>query len=81
MVEAEKSAFEVISKSGSYEDWVAKSYLLLGDIYFKQKDYFNAKATYQSIFDNTSVEAIRKEAEAKLQDVKEAEKKTQKIDG
>ena len=29
---AEKMAFETINKSGSYEWWVTKSYLLLGDI-------------------------------------------------
>ncbi len=33
--------------------WVTKAYILLGDIYFKQKDYFNAKATYQSIVNNS----------------------------
>ncbi len=27
----------LINKSGSYELWVTKSYLLLGDIYFKAK--------------------------------------------
>ncbi|MBA2762173.1 MAG: tetratricopeptide repeat protein, partial [Segetibacter sp.] len=43
--DAEKAAFEVINKSGSYDFWVTKAYILLGDIYFKQKDYFNAKAT------------------------------------
>ncbi|HET7899035.1 MAG TPA: tetratricopeptide repeat protein, partial [Flavisolibacter sp.] len=42
--DAEKAAFEVINKSGSYDYWVTKAYILLGDVYFKQKDYFNAKA-------------------------------------
>ena len=42
--DAEKAAFEVINKSGSYDYWVTKAYMLLGDVYFKQKDYFNAKA-------------------------------------
>src|SRR5260221_1537976 len=47
MSEAEKAAFETINKSGSYDYWVTKSYILLGNIYFKEKDYFNAKATFQ----------------------------------
>ncbi|MBS1577260.1 MAG: tetratricopeptide repeat protein, partial [Bacteroidetes bacterium] len=51
--DAEKAAFEVINKSGSYDYWVTKAYILLGDIYYKEKDYFNAKATYQSIVDNS----------------------------
>ena len=49
MSPAEKAAFEVINKSGSYDFWITKSYNLLGDVYFKQKDYFNAKATYHPL--------------------------------
>jgi tetratricopeptide (TPR) repeat protein len=76
---AEKAAFEVINKSGSYTFWVTKSYILLGDIYFAQKDYFNAKATYQSIAANASDESLKKEAEEKLSQVKNEERKESKI--
>jgi hypothetical protein len=61
--DAEKSAFEVIHKSGSYELWVTKSYFLLGDIYLKEKDYFNARATFQSLVENAKIEEIRVQAE------------------
>lgn len=64
--DGEKAAFEVIKKAGSYELWVTKSYLLLGDIYFKQKDYFNAKATYKSVSENASLPELKQEAEEKL---------------
>lgn len=63
---AEKAAFETINKSGSYEEWVTRAYLLLGDIYFVQADYFNAKATYQSVKDNAGTEVFRKVAAEKL---------------
>ena len=79
--EAEKAAFEVINKSGSYDFWVTKAYLLLGDIYFKQKDYFNAKATFQSILDNTIVPEFKSEAQAKLNKVLEEEGKNSKVGG
>jgi len=79
--DAEKAAFEVINKSGSYELWVTKSYILLGDIYFAQKDYFNAKATYQSVVEKAKVEDLRQEAEKKLNDVIAAEKKESKVEG
>src|SRR5690606_3194648 len=65
--DAEKSAFEVINKSGSYAWWVTKSYILLGDIYFAQKDIFNAKATFQSIVDNAGIEELRLIASSKLE--------------
>ena len=74
---AEKMAFETINKSGSYEWWVTKSYLLLGDIYLAQKDYFNAQATYQSIYENANDPALRKEALEKIELVKKNEKGNQ----
>lgn len=72
--DAEKSAFEVVNKNGSYESWVTKAYLLLGDIYMKQDDYFNAKATYQSVLENASIPAVKEEAQEKLNQATAAEK-------
>ena len=43
---AEKAGLEVIKVTGSYDYWVAKAYILLGDVYMQQKDYFNAEATF-----------------------------------
>lgn len=80
LAEAEKAAFETVNKSGSYDFWVTKAYILLGDIYFKQKDYFNAKATFQSIVDNTINAELKAEAEAKLRMVTEEEAKSSKVD-
>lgn len=70
---AEKAAFETINKSGSYESWVTRSYLLLGDIYFAQRDFFNAKATYQSVNENAGSDEFRKIAAEKLEQVQQAE--------
>lgn len=78
--DAEKAAFDVIKKSGSYEDWVTKAYILLGDIYHAQKDYFNAKATYKSVVDNAKIESLRQEAERKLKEVTEEEGKSSKVE-
>lgn len=77
--EAEKAAFEVINKSGSYADWVTRAYILLGDIYFKQNDYFNAKATYQSVVQNATIPELKNEALQKLNQVMEAEKTGSKL--
>jgi 7,8-dihydro-6-hydroxymethylpterin-pyrophosphokinase len=59
---------------------VTKSYLLLGDVYLQQKDYFNAKATFQSVMDNTEVMELKEEARTKLQRVVEEERKSTKLD-
>ncbi|HYK56740.1 MAG TPA: tetratricopeptide repeat protein, partial [Flavisolibacter sp.] len=77
--DAEKAAFEVINKSGSYDWWVTKAYILLGDVYFKQKDYFNAKATFQSVVDNTLNAELKSEAQTKLNQVIEEEGKNSKV--
>jgi len=78
--DAEKASFEVINKSGSYEVWVTKAYLLLGDIYLAEKDYFNAKATFQSIVENAKVEDLRQQAQQKLDQVTAEEKKGSKVE-
>ena len=77
--DAEKAAFEVINKSGSYDYWVTKAYILLGDIYFKEKDYFNAKATFQSIVQNSLNAELKAEAQSKLEKVTEEEAKSSKV--
>jgi len=79
LTEAEKAAFETINKSGSYDYWVTKSYILLGDIYFKEKDYFNAKATFQSIVDHSINMELKTEAQTKLTKVIEEESKNSKV--
>lgn len=81
MADAEKAAFEVINKSGSYDFWVTKAYILLGDVFYKQKDYFNAKATYQSIVDNSLNPDLKTEAQAKLTKVLEEEQRESKVNG
>jgi tetratricopeptide (TPR) repeat protein len=78
--DAEKAAFETINKSGSYDYWVTKSYILLGDVYYQQKDYFNAKATYQSVVDNTIDPTLKTEAQSKLTKVTDEENKNSKVD-
>ena len=76
---AEKYAMSVIKETGSYDNWVTKSYILLGDIFMKQKDYFNAKATYESVANNAAIESLKTEARQKLEAAKAEEKKSSKI--
>lgn len=78
---AEKSAMAVIKETGSYDQWVTKSYILLGDIFMKQKDYFNAKATYESVAKNAAIPELKAEAQQKLDKAIEEEKGASKIGG
>jgi len=78
--ESEKAAFDVIRKTGSYEYWVTSSYILLGDIYFKEHDLFNAEATFKSVADNAKIEELKKAAQSKLQVVIDEKNKVNKVD-
>lgn len=78
--DAENAAFDCIKKFGSYEYWLTKSYILLGDIYFKQKDFFNAEATFKSIVENSGNEELKKEAQQKLAIVITEKDKANKVE-
>ena len=65
--EAEKAGFDVIKKAGSYDYWITKSYILLGQIYFQEKDFFNAEATLKSVSENATNADLQKEAKAQLE--------------
>jgi tetratricopeptide (TPR) repeat protein len=71
--EAEATAGRNIKLGAGYEYWVIKTYLLLGDIFIKQKDYFNARATLQSVVQHATVPALRDEARRKLEHLKTIE--------
>jgi hypothetical protein len=47
----------------------------LGDVFWKQRDYFNAKATLQSVVENSRITELKEEARVKLELVTEEEKK------
>ncbi len=76
---AEKAAQAVIRETSSYDYWVTKSYILLGDIFLQQKDYFNAKATYESVALNATIAELKIIAQEKLAKAKEEEKLSSKI--
>jgi len=48
-------------------------------VYFRQKDYFNAKATFQSIVDNSLNAELKGEAQRKLEEVIAEESKNSKV--
>jgi TolA-binding protein len=59
--------------------WLAKSFILLSDIYFKKGDNFSAKHTLQSVLNNylNETDGIKDEASEKLTAILEAEEAAQ----
>lgn len=51
---AEELVYEFAERNTPHAYWLAKSFLLLGDVYVSRGDLFQARATYQSIVDGYS---------------------------
>jgi len=69
--ESQKIIFEIQKQVPSYDFWIAKGFVLLGDNYLAQNDMFQAKETYKSIVENyekgpNDPEDIREMAKQKL---------------
>lgn len=79
LTEAETQASYAAQASAGQDYWVVKSYILIADILTEQKDYFNAKATLQSIIKNNKDKDVKAEATKKLEEVKLLEKATSKL--
>jgi TolA-binding protein len=76
---AQKAAMAVIKETNSYDYWVTRSYILLGDIFEQKKDYFNAKATYESVVENSTIDELKTEAQQKLDNALTEEAENSKI--
>lgn len=70
-----KTIFELNDNFSKYEYWTAKGFILLADIYVVQKDYFQAKATLQSVIDEYSKDDLKIIALEKLKKIEDDEAK------
>ncbi|MFZ6012264.1 MAG: tetratricopeptide repeat protein [Bacteroidota bacterium] len=77
-----KQAYETLvnlnNDFAAYEDWVGKSYLLLADNFMAMEDFFQAKATLQSLIDNFPLQQVKNEAKNKLTQLEKIEQEKQK---
>lgn len=66
--QAETSAMNAIRENSSYQIWVAKSGLLLADIYVEQSNYFDARALLEGMISSYEGEA---EVQAQVNEAKQ----------
>ena len=64
---AENKVFNISDHFSSFEYWVAKSFILLADVYVAKDNTFQAKETLRSVIDNCSIDELRREAQGKLE--------------
>lgn len=71
-----KTINELNDAYSAFEYWVAKGFILMADIYWTQKDYFQAKATLQSIIEETTKPDLKAIAQDKLVLIEEEESRS-----
>ena len=64
--DAENRVFNISDRFGSHEYWVAKSFILLADVYVAKDNLFQARETLRSVVDNCSIAELKAEAQQKL---------------
>lgn len=76
LTEAEKEIMDFISKNTPHQYWLARSFILLADIYLKNGDEFQAKHTLKSIVENypEQEDGILKTASQKLSQLEDKER-------
>jgi tetratricopeptide (TPR) repeat protein len=78
LAESEKEINDFIEKSTPHQYWLAKSFILLSDVYLAKGDVFQAKHTVKSVVDNYTVQndGIIDEAKNKLSQLEAKEKES-----
>lgn len=66
---AESQIFALIKDYPSQEYWKVEGFMLLADVYVAKEDFFQAKATLQTIIDNVQDEAVMQRAIDRYQEV------------
>ncbi len=93
--QAESSIFDISENYAGYDYWLAKSFILLADVYVETGNLFQAKQTLQSIIDNYDggellsqakekkeriIQLEKKKEQEKIKQEKQAEKEEQDVD-
>ena len=79
-VKAEEQCNLANDKNASYPFWIAKTLILMSDIYVGRKDLFNARAALEAVIENFSDDKeLQETATAKLNVVAEMEKLNNRI--
>ncbi len=64
--ECEKEIGDILEAGYTSGYWLASTFILYGDFYFAKENYFQARATYQSIVDNYDGEDLRQVARERI---------------
>jgi TolA-binding protein len=71
--DAEKEVFELVQRYPAYDHWKARAFILLGDVYVQLDERFQAKATLQSVVDNSTEPELVAQARQRLDAINASE--------
>ncbi|OEK00816.1 hypothetical protein BFP97_04515 [Roseivirga sp. 4D4] len=77
--ESLNTLFEFSETFSDYEDWLGKAFLLVADNYIALEELFQAKATVNSIIENSPIKEIVDEARVKLTQIEKLEKDLEQV--
>ena len=69
--DTENRVFSIAEQFSNHEYWVAKSFILLADVYVAKDNRFQARETLRSVVDNCSIAELRNEAQNHLNQIAE----------
>lgn len=79
LTDAEQQCEVTNAESTGYPYWIAKNLVLLGEIYLRNEDSFNARAAVEAVIENFKEADIQKEAQALLAQVEILEQQQDRI--
>ena len=71
---SEAAISKLLQELSVYQDWAARGFILLGDIFVKQNDFLQAKFAFNTVITNHKGQDIVDLAKGKLKDLQELEK-------
>lgn len=75
----EDDCFRILDVFAGYNDWVARSFILLADVYMVKEDFYQAKVALNNVLDNYEGDPeILAEAEDKLEMIEQLEQAKKK---
>ncbi len=74
-----EALFNLTKTFSMYDLWVSKAYLLMADNYIAMEEYFQAKATLESIVQYATITEVVEEAKQKLESIKEQTEDTSSV--
>jgi TolA-binding protein len=79
--ESSDAAYKVSTNYGNYEYWLGRAFIVIADNYAAQGETFQAKATLNSVIENSPFKEVKDIATAHLADIDKGGSKTDETDG